>query len=139
MELIGVIHLNRAELAIKQDDLTTAQTCCSHALKIFGRTGDENGIAETYKFLGCIYARGKKWQQAERVFQRSIQIFEECQNLLNVAEVRYEYGLMCIEQGKKEIAKWELNRALDIFSELQANSDVQKVKAALEKVSSLGK
>jgi tetratricopeptide (TPR) repeat protein len=134
VELTGVIHLNSAELAIKQDDLTTAQTCCRHALKMFGRTGDENGIAETYKFLGCIYARRKKWQQAERVFQRSIQIFEECQNPLNAAEVRYEYGLMCIEQGRKEVAKWELNWALNIFSELQAISDVQKVKAALEKV-----
>jgi len=134
VELIGIIHLNRAELAIKQDDLTTAQMCCRHALKMFGRTGDENGIAETYKFLGCIYAREKKWQQAERVFQRSIQIFEECKNPLNVAEVRYEYGLMCIEQGRKEVAKWELNRALDSFSELQAISDVQKVKAALEEV-----
>lgn len=134
LELMGLIHLNRAELAMKLYDFAMAQAFCRHALKVFGRLDSQTRIAEAYKFLGCIYSRQQKWEEASRLFERSIQINDSVNNLLGASEARYEYGLMYSSKDDKANAKKQLTQALEVFEKLDANSDAQKVETALEKL-----
>ncbi len=134
LELVGLIHLNRAELSMKLYDYAMAQACCRHALKVFGRLGGQTRIAEAYKFLGFIYGRQEKWEDAQRFFARSIDINDSVNNLLGVGEARYESGLTYSSNGDKDNAKEQLTQALEIFEQLDAASDLQKAKVALEKL-----
>ncbi|MFQ6040740.1 MAG: tetratricopeptide repeat protein [Candidatus Poribacteria bacterium] len=135
LELMGLIHLNRAELALKLYDFAMAEACCKHALKVFGRLGSQTRIAEAYKFLGCAFSRQKKWDDARRLFQRSIEVNDSVNNQLGIAETRYEYGLMYLNKGNQDNAKQQLTQSLEIFEELSATADVEKVKAELAKLS----
>jgi tetratricopeptide (TPR) repeat protein len=135
LELMGLIHLNRAELALKLYDFAMAEACCKHALKVFGSLGSQTRIAEAYKFLACVLSRQQKWDDAQRLFERSIEVNDTVNNPLGIAESRYEYGLMYINKGAKENAKQQLTAALAIFEELAATVDAHKVKAELVKLS----
>jgi len=134
IELMGMIQLTRAELALKLYDFTMAQACCKHALKVFGRLDSQTCIAEAYKILGCVYRQQQKWEDAGRLFERSIQINDSAVNVLGIGETRYEYGLMYYSKGDKANAKQQLTGALEIFEKLDASLDIQKVKDALEKL-----
>ena len=134
LELMGLIQLNRAELFMKLYDYAMAQACCRHALKVFGRLDSQTRIAEAYKFMGCIHSRQQKWEDAGRLFERSIQIHNSVKDPLSVGEAQYDYGLMYSSKGDKDNAKEQLTGALEIFEKLGASSDLQKVKAALEKL-----
>ena len=134
LELIGLIHLNRTELSMKLYDFTMAQASCRHALKVFGRLGSQTRIAEAYKFLGCILSRQEKWEHAGRFFEQSINIQDSANNLLGLGEARYEYGLMYQNKGDKDNAQEQLSKAMEIFEKLDAASDLEKAKAALEKL-----
>ncbi|MFQ6043127.1 MAG: tetratricopeptide repeat protein [Candidatus Poribacteria bacterium] len=135
LELMGLIHLNRAELALKLYDFAMAEACCKHALKVFGRLGSQTRIAEAYKFLACVLSRQQKWDDAQRLFKRSIEVNDNVGNLLGIAETRYEYGIMYINKNDKEKAKQQLTLALSIFDKLSARVDAQKVKTELAKLS----
>ncbi|MBM3242997.1 tetratricopeptide repeat protein [Candidatus Poribacteria bacterium] len=134
LELMGLIQLNRAELAIKLYDYTMAKACCDHALAVFGRLSSHTRVAEAYKFLGRVASQQKRWDEAKNLFEISVQINYAAQNPLGIAETRYEYGLMYLSQGLKDNAKQQFTQALKLFDKLGASLDMHKVKAELEKL-----
>ncbi|MBC8232712.1 tetratricopeptide repeat protein [bacterium] len=134
LELMGLIHLNRAELAIKLYDSAMAKACCDYAIAVFGELDSHTRVAEAYKFLGRVSSQQKKWDEAGGYFERSIKINDSVNNPLGAAEARYEYGVMYLSQGLKDNAKQQFTEALEIFDKLGASLDVQKVKAELAKL-----
>ena len=134
LHLIGLIHLSWTELALKLSEFTLAQAYCMQAFRIFGRLGCQPPLAEAYKYAGQIQFRKGNQNKAERFFQKSIALGDECNSRLNQAETHYEYGLMLKEKPDHHAARAQLNAALNIFTELTAQADIQKTQTALERL-----
>ena len=134
LHLIGLIHLSWTELALKLSEFTLAQAYCMQAFRIFGRLGCQPQLAEAYKYAGQIQFRKGIQDKAERFFQKSIALGSECNSRLNQAQTHYEYGLMLIDKPDYDTARVQLNTALNIFTELTAQADIQKTQTALERL-----
>jgi len=134
LHLMGHIHLSTTELALQLSDLALAQASCMQAVKVFGRLGSQAQLSEAYKYAGRIQHRKQAWAKAERLFQQSIQLAKECKSSLNEAEAHYEYGLMLLDQSDPDQARIQFNEALNLFTELGAQVDIQKTQKALEQL-----
>ncbi len=132
--LIGHIHLSRTELALQLMDVALAQASCMQAVKVLGRLGSQSQLAEAYKYAGQIQHRRRAFGKAEPLFQKSIQLAQACQSRLNQAEAHYEYGLMLLDKPDQNLAKTQLNDALDLFTTLGAEIDIQKAQTALARL-----
>ena len=131
LHLIGHIHLSYTELALKLSDLALAHACCMHAVRSFGRMGSQSQLADAYKYAGQIQHRRRNWNNAERFFEKSIQLAQACESRLNQAEAHYEYGMMLMDKPDKDQAKTQLNEALHLFTALGAKVDTQNTQTAL--------
>ncbi len=136
VRLQALVKLNRVELYMAINDTYAGLAFCNQALQTFLQLSDHLGEAETYKFLGALYSRLKKWELASPYFDQSIFLANKYKNPLLEAEAHREYGLMHKQKGDTESANIQLNEALSLFENLKAENDVDKVNKLLSSMSS---
>ncbi|MBC8183145.1 tetratricopeptide repeat protein [candidate division KSB1 bacterium] len=134
VRLQALVKLNRVELYMAINDTYAGLAFSNQALQTFLQLSDHLGEAETYKFLGALYTRLKKWDLASPYFDQSIFLANKYKNPLLEAEAHLEYGLMHKQKDDKEFAATHLNEALTIFENLKAENDIVRVKELLSSI-----
>ncbi len=129
------IYINRAEFLLNITSIDAAQLYCDKALEVFQRSNDILGIAEAYKFYGCIHRHRGEWEAATDAFTQSIQRYQSCRNPQGEAEGCYEFGLMYQACQDSPQARYFLQRARSLYEQLEATDEIKRVEAALTGIS----
>jgi tetratricopeptide (TPR) repeat protein len=145
IRLRAYTYLSRAELYLWESDLDVehadslfkkAIEFCEAAFQILDTLDDKWARAEGYKFYGMIYRRKRDFQSARSVFHTSLQISKESENLMNMAEVYCEMGLMYREEGMLGEAMTHFGKSREIFEELGITEEVQKIDGYMTEIKS---
>jgi len=131
VRLQAMVKLNRVELYMAINDTYAGLAFSNQALQTFLQLSDHLGEAETYKFLGALYTRIKKWDLASTYFDQCIYLSDKYKNPLLEAEAHLEYGLMLKQKGDNKPTTEHLNKALSLFESLNAKNDIERVKQLL--------
>ena len=121
------IHLSMAELMLEMGNSMMVPFCCSRALDIYKKTGNQSGEADTYRLLGNTFTLRRDWESAQQLFADSLSLNIKCGNRLGAAEVERDTGKMLIARGHREEAKASLESAHDAFKTLGAEADEAEV------------
>lgn len=125
--LIANIHLNRAELLLELGDTALAAPACAHALDTYKKTNDRLGEADAYRLLGMVFTRREQWTTAEKLFEQSLEINRRFEHRLGEAEAYRDRGRMLVALQTPDQARVDFERALRIFNDVGAVSDVVRV------------
>jgi tetratricopeptide (TPR) repeat protein len=128
VRLQAMVKLNRVELYMAINDNYAGLAMNNQALQIFLQLQDHLGEAETYKFMGTIYARMKKFDFARTYFDQCIYLAGKYKSPLLEAEAHYEFGIMHTKMENKNAALENFNTSLQLFESIDAENDIQKVK-----------
>lgn len=131
VRLQALVKLNRVELYMSINDVYAGLAIGNQALQTFLQLGDRLGEAETYKFMGALYARIKKWDLASTYFEQSIHLANKFNNPLLEGESYFEYGLMQKTRKNDKQATDNFKKSLAIFKNLDATNDIKKVEQEL--------
>ncbi len=131
VRLQALVKLNRVELYISINDVYAGLAIGNQALQTFLQLGDRLGEAETYKFMGMLYTKIKRWELASTYFEQSIYLAGKYNNPLLESESYLEFGRMFKLKGDNKLAINNLNKSLEIFKKLDAKNDIQKVELEL--------
>ncbi|MFQ5649815.1 MAG: tetratricopeptide repeat protein [bacterium] len=135
VRLEATVKLNRVKLYIAIGDTTLAEALCHQALQTYLHLEDHLGEAEVYKCLGMLDAERRAWAPAQSYFEKSLQITRKYRSPLCEAETHFEYGRMLRIKGITKAATTQFELALDLFTELEAEKEIQKVKQELDELS----
>ena len=121
------IHLSMAELMLEMGNSMMVPFCCTRALDIYKKTGNQSGEADTYRLLGNTFTLRRDWESAQQLFADSLALNIKCGNRLGAAQVERDTGKMMIARGHREDAMAALESAHDAFKELGAEADEAEV------------
>ncbi len=125
IRLQATIYLNRVELYLNIGDARLAEALCRRAMKIFIQLEDHLGEAEGYKFLGITLIAQNDLDKAMLYLEKSIDIARQFQNPLLVAEATFQLGMAMKQNHQPEIARTYFTNALSMFTELNAQKEIE--------------
>ena len=128
VRLQATVKLNRVELYMAIGDANLAEALCHQALQAFLQLEDHLGEADVYKFLGVINAGRQEWATAKSYLKKSIQITRKFKSPLCEAEAHFEFGRMLKQKRNIKSAKKQYELALNLFNQLNAEKEIEKVK-----------
>lgn len=134
LRLQATVRLNRVELHLTIGDSRMAEALCHQALRTFSQLQDRLGEAEVYKFLGMIQAGRQDWSHAKACFEKSIQITRKFKSPLCEAEAHFEFARMLKQKGVVKSAKKQYELALNLFTEVDATKEIEKVKQEMTEI-----
>lgn len=135
--MTGMLELNRAELHLQQKQFPEAQQCCERSLAIFHRLRSKTWIAEAFKKHGILCRETGRGDQADAFFAMSLGLAEATENRLLQAEAQMEWALVHLAEDRKREGIIYLNRALRLFSSMQAQREVLDIRRRLERMEDL--
>ncbi|MBI3029848.1 MAG: hypothetical protein HYY64_10085 [Candidatus Rokubacteria bacterium] len=125
-----------AELYLKMGQADKAAEYMARGFELLQPDQSWYGLpAPMYLAKGMLASAGKKWDEAEKSFEKAVEINRRYQLPWDEAKTLYEWGLMHLARGKpgdREQAQAKLGSALEIFRRVEAKKDVEKVLAATE-------
>jgi tetratricopeptide (TPR) repeat protein len=133
---IGDAHMtawalfNAGECYAKKMKLDKAFRNSNKALKILSKD-DKIGAAATYKVIGITNRFAKNWNESEKYFKDSIDIFRGLDIPYDLAMANFELGLMYKDKGDTNAAKKVFKEALKIFKKLDATKEMEEVNKEL--------
>lgn len=122
--LLAVVDLNRAELHLRQGQLTRARESCDRAFETYGRLGADAGRGEAFKLYGIIARQAGKRFLAASNFDAAVDLATRSGDPLLEAEIEAERAVLYLEDAKNKEALASLNRAHALFGELQARREL---------------
>jgi putative nucleotidyltransferase with HDIG domain len=132
----GIIHANRTELFLAQENLSAARTSCDDAYELASQTRDDNLKTDVLKCYGIIYRETGKPHLAESHLQQAIALASDLGNPLIEAEAHRELSLVYRQSDRNREALAELNRAHSLFVSLQAKQDQADINRKFEALES---
>lgn len=135
--MLGTVEMNRAEYHFQRRQLPTARKYCEHSLSIFNRLRSKPGIAEAYRFLGVLFRESGDADRAHSHFAMALGLAESSEDRLLQAETQIEWALLHLSERRPEQGIRYLNRALRLFSEMQARREVLDIQRRVEKAEGL--
>ena len=132
--LLALIDLNRAELHLHQGRLTSAREACDRAFELYGRIGSDSGCGEAYKLYGCIARQGEKPFLAASHFETALELARKSGDPLLQAEVEGERAILLLNREENQEALRALNRAHQLFKELQARRELFDLDRRLDRL-----
>lgn len=135
--MVGTVELNRADLYLQRERYPLAQRSCDRALDVFNQLRSRSSVAEVYKFYGIFYRETGKTSQADTHLALSLGMAEVCEDLLLQAETQMEWALLHLEEQRQKEGIKYLNRALEIFIQLQAQREVMDIERRLDRLQQL--
>lgn len=136
-DLSALTRLNLAELHVHSGEIAQAEAFCRMAMGTLDELDDRLGMAEARKIMGCIEGKKRNWDRAAELFERSVELNEECASPLGLAEAYFEYARVCKEAGRAEESHRLLNKSLGIFEQLKASKDIESVRMEVVKLERL--
>lgn len=125
---------NAAETYARLGNFAKAERYASRAKAMFERLGERRMIGQCHLSYGMIYKHKHEWTLAREHFEHGIKIANEVQALDNLAQMYYEYGLMCKEMGRPNMTIRLFMSAMDTYKKLANWSKVAEMEAALKAV-----
>ncbi len=136
-DLSALTRLNLAELHVHSGEIAQAEAFCKMAMATLDEIDDRLGMAEARKIMGCIEGRKRNWDEAAQLFDRSIELNEECASPLGLAETYFEFARVSKEAGRAEESHRLLNKSLGIFEQLKASKEIESVQMEVVKLERL--
>ena len=128
------IHLSMAELMLEMGNSMMVPFCCSRALDIYKKTGNQSGEADAYRLLGNTFTLRRDWDSASQLFEDSLNLNRKCGNKLGAAEAERDLGKLMIARGRLSEAVGVLRSARDAFEAMGAESDEAEVRKLITSV-----
>ncbi|MCF7826773.1 MAG: tetratricopeptide repeat protein [Candidatus Marinimicrobia bacterium] len=127
----SLTYLEKSEILYREDDLSAGTALATSAFQAFSQFGDRLSMGETYKILGMISGKRKKYRTAQAFLENSLRICSDHNKPLNVGQTQVELAHLFIEQGDNEKAIDLLKEAKASFVELHALNRVTEVEGEL--------
>lgn len=134
---MGLVELNRTELFLRRRRFEDARESCERSLRIFHRLRSKPSIGEAYKYYGILYRETGRPDLADTHFALSLGLAETSHDRLLQAETQLEWGVLHLEEERRQEGILRLNRALAIFRDLQARREVLDVENRLARLREL--
>ncbi len=119
------------ELYLKKKQSSKAAECVERGFDLLKPEQNWYGLpAGMYLAKGMLAGTLKNWDEAESCFEQAVQINHQFEMPWDEAKTLYEWGLMHLarnQAGDRESALEKLESALEIFQEIGAKKDVEKV------------
>jgi tetratricopeptide (TPR) repeat protein len=127
---------NRADMYVNRRRFRKAKRLSRRvlALGLCGEKCEGSWVAEAYKHLGVAYRETGAPERAEECFAHSLQLAEQREDTLLIAETLRELGVLHRRAGRYQETKTELRRAHVLFSHLSARRDVTDVDQRLREL-----
>ncbi|MGQ0569142.1 MAG: tetratricopeptide repeat protein, partial [Armatimonadota bacterium] len=127
----ALILRGMAEVSLARGDLLAAAEYAEGALAALGET-DDIAQATFRATLGKIRAAQGRRDEAEMLFQRSIEILEEKEYPIDLALALLKYGEALLLLGDQARARAMLERARGLFADMGATRFVNEIDARLD-------
>jgi tetratricopeptide (TPR) repeat protein len=127
-----------AEAHLELGQVEQALEALEPALQIARESNSPIPEARALRVRGRIHAAQGDWDQAVADFSRAIELCEQWNGRLLLAQVFLDWGLLQADHEVREPARKSLERALEIFSECGAEFWVQRTRAALAEIERRG-
>jgi tetratricopeptide (TPR) repeat protein len=122
---------NLANVAMEQDDLSTAWTLCHSVLEPARRFGDPERVSHLLGVLSGVARRRGDLEQAKVYGEESLALAREIRRLDAIANGQFWLAKTEMEIGSERSAKQRLLDALEIYRRLDMQSNVRETKALL--------
>ena len=129
--LKSVSYLEKSEILYRQDDLSAGTALATSAFQAFSKFGDRLSMGETYKILGMISSKRKKYRTAQAFLENSLRICKDHNKPLNIGQTQVELAHLFIEQGDTGKAIEFLKDAKTGFINMAAHSRANEVESEL--------
>jgi len=128
-----VVSLCRISNAlIKKGKIKKAKEKTERAINISLDIDAKEGEGMSKRLLGMIYRDEKKWDQAIKIFNESIDILEKCGNERKLSKVYYELGILLKKKEDRQIARANLEKALKIFDNMNMKIWIDRANEVLK-------
>ena len=121
--LIGKVTQNLGIIANIRGEWEEALSYYGRALEAYRSVSDRRGVAQVHHNLGMIYAKQKRWQDADRQYR-------SCQGIAEAAGDRHLGGLAALNRAEVRLAIDDLEGAragaelaLRVFNEIESRRD----------------
>lgn len=132
LDMLGTVHLNRAELYLQQALFDRARDSVDQAFDAFGRLGGKQGLAEAYKLYGSLFRATGHPALADAHLSAVSELAEASDYVLLEAEARAEHALVHLDLGRSADALRALNRAHRLFNDLRARHELVDIDQRLD-------
>lgn len=132
--ILAKVDTNRAELYLKRQNYEAARECCERAFKASSELGSETGLGEAHKFFGVLYCETGKPQLAHSHLGLALNLARSCENPLLEAETENERAKLFLSQKRTPPAIRSLNRAQQIFRDLDARREILDLRRRLDRL-----
>ncbi|MCK4718518.1 MAG: tetratricopeptide repeat protein [Thermoplasmata archaeon] len=122
------------ECYAKKGDTDRGLECCKSAQKILATFEDKVGMAAVHRNYGIIYRLREEWDTSLKHFEKSIATYEKLDIPFYHAYALYEFGLMHKDKGEREDARRCLDRALKMFTTIEAKMNIIHVERELKEL-----
>ena len=126
------VDTNRAELYLKKQAFERAREYCDRAFRTFSRIASHTGLANVHKFYGVLYRETGKPQVAHMQLGLALRLSRTCDAKLTEAETESERARVFLNQRNFRPALQSLNRAHELFTELDARREILDVGRRLQ-------
>jgi putative nucleotidyltransferase with HDIG domain len=130
----GAIEVNRAELFLKMRSYDRAAAHCARALRIYTKLASHSGLADVHRLFGALYRATGKPQVAKMQLELALRLARTCENRLIEAETESERARLFLAEREFRTALLSLNRAYEIFCDLNARREINDVRRRLERL-----
>ena len=130
VRFLGFVCLNRAEL-LSRTQPDRARELCNEALTLLRKADDRAGVLAAYRIFGQIYAVLGQWELAKRCVNTSIELAEQGNNQLDIADGYRELGNILLQSGDPAEARSALEQASERYLELGAEEQLKEIQKML--------
>lgn len=132
--LLALVDMNRAELHLRRGRLAAARESCDRAFETYGRMGSDPGRGEAFKVYGIIARHAGKQYLATSHLDSALDLARRSGDPLLEAEVEAERAILFLDQQENQEALRSLNRAHQLFGELQARRELFDLDRRLDRL-----
>ena len=131
-QMIANVLLNRSELSCARERYGDAVASCDLALSIYSAIGDEVGRGEAMRWKGHALRYMGQLDAAERALNEAARVSHRTQVKLLEAETMRDLGAVRRARGDAFGATKNLERALELFTALGAQREVDELASELK-------
>ncbi len=133
-----ILSINLTDLYLKRGEIEEAKRYCANADKYLESEKLRNSqLVETRKLAGQIAMREGRLDEAGRFFDEAYSISDELGLQYQQAEVLHEKGRLYFQADAHLEALQALERAIHIFSQLQATGRIEKTETLIGSIEEL--
>lgn len=115
-------------------DYDTALEYCREGLRIRQRLGLEKGQGLSWSTLGEVCRYKGRYGEALECYDQALQIFKEGDDQENIARVRQQRGICCVEMGRHEDARADLLSSMSFY---ETSGNIRDYPRCLERLARL--